>query len=88
MENLILDEMSQEGTHDGVFDEWDAIFVKNTHLFGFIVMATHGTPSIGRVPCADALFVEHVTTRKSVRNRRVPIETDGTVGGMDVTRHE
>lgn len=59
-----------------MFNGRKSLFVKNLYMFGFIVAATHGTPSIGQVPCADALFVEHVTTWKYMGIRSILLDTN------------
>jgi len=64
LENLLLDKMIQDGPHHAVCDGFEPNFVKNLYEFGFVVMATHGTPTIVRVPCADTLSVENVSTRE------------------------
>jgi hypothetical protein len=47
-----------------VCDGFDSDFIENLYKFGLVVMATHGTPTIVRVPCADTLPVENVPTWK------------------------
>jgi hypothetical protein len=62
LENLLLDEMIQDGSHNTVCDWFEANFIENLNNPGFVVMATHGTPAIVRVPCADTLTMENVST--------------------------
>ena len=64
VQNLFFDEMAQDGSHDAVCYGFESNFVENLNNSGFFVMATHGTPTIVRVPCADTLSVENVPTRK------------------------
>ena len=64
LKNLLLDEMVQDGSHDAVIDGLETNFIENLYEFGFVVMATHGTPTIVRVPCADTLTMENVSARE------------------------
>ena len=64
LQNLLLDELVQQRSNHTVLYRFQTNFVENLYKFGFIVMATHGTPTIVRVPRADALTVKNVPTRK------------------------
>jgi hypothetical protein len=64
LQNLLLDELTQQGPDYTVCNRFETNFVENLYKFGFVVMATHGTPTIVRVPCADALTMKNVPTRK------------------------
>jgi hypothetical protein len=56
--------MIQDGPHPTVLDGLESDFIENFNNSGFVVMATHGTPTSVRVPRADTLSVENVPTRK------------------------
>jgi len=62
LKNLLLDEMTQHGSHDIVCDGFQTDFIENLNNFWFVVMATHGTPTIVRVPRADTLSVKNMST--------------------------
>ena len=62
MQNLLFDEMIQDRSHDTVRNRFESNFVKNFNQFGFVVMATHGTPTVVRVPRSDTLTMENVPT--------------------------
>lgn len=62
LKNLLLDELTQQGPNHAVCNWLETDFIENLHHFGFVVMATHGTPTIVRVPCADALTMKNVPT--------------------------
>ena len=62
LKNLLLDEVIQDGSHHTVRYGFETNFIENLYKFGFVVMATHGTPTIVRVPCADTLTVKNVPT--------------------------
>jgi len=64
LKNLLLDELSQQGPNHAVCNWFETNFIENLYEFGFFVMAAHGTPTIVRVPCADALTMKNVPTRK------------------------
>jgi hypothetical protein len=62
VKNLLLDEMIEDRSHDIVCDGFQTDFIENLYEFGFVVMATHGTPTIVRVPRADTLSVKNMST--------------------------
>jgi len=64
LKNLLLDEHIQQRSNHTMCDGFKSNFIENLHHFGFVVMATHGTPTVVRVPCADTLTVKNVPTRK------------------------
>jgi hypothetical protein len=84
LENSIIGESIEERSHQTVFDGFESNFIKNFNQLGFVVIATHGTPTIVRVPCADTLPVENVPTRKGTRNETILLETNRTLGCVDV----
>ena len=62
MENLLLDELFEHRSQYTMCDGFQTNFIENLHQSGLVVMATHGTPTIVRVPCADTLTMENVPT--------------------------
>jgi hypothetical protein len=64
LKSLLLDKHIQQRPNHAVFNWFESNFIKNFYEFGFVVMATHGTPTIVRVPCADTLTVKNVPTWK------------------------
>jgi len=62
LQNLLLDELVQQRSNHTVLYRFQTNFIENLYEFGFIVMATHGTPTIVRVPCADTLTVKNMPT--------------------------
>ena len=62
VQNLLLDEMTQHGSHHTVCNGFESDFIENLNNPGFVIMATHGTPTIVRVPRADTLSVKNVPT--------------------------
>jgi hypothetical protein len=64
VQNLLLDEMIQDGSHHTMCNGFESDFIENFNNLGLFVMATHGTPTIVRVPRADTLSVENVPTRE------------------------
>jgi hypothetical protein len=65
LENLLLDEVIQDGSHHTMCNGFETDFIENLNNLGLVVMATHGTPTIVRVPCADTLSVKNVPTWES-----------------------
>lgn len=66
LQNLLINEMIQERSHDPICDWFKSNFIENFNHSGFVVMSTHGTTTITLVPCADTLPVKNVPTWKSV----------------------
>jgi hypothetical protein len=64
LESLFFDKHIQKGPNNAVWYGFETNFIKNFYEFGFVVMTTHGTPTIVRVPCADTLTVKNVPTRE------------------------
>jgi len=85
LKNLLFNEMIQDGSHNTVCNGFESDFVENLNNLGLFVMATHGTPTIVRVPRADTLSVKNVPTREGTRNKPILFETNRTLGGVDVT---
>jgi hypothetical protein len=84
LENSIISESIEERSHQTVFDGFESNFIKNFNQLGFVVIATHGTPTIVRVPCADTLPVENVPTWKGTRNETILLKTNRAFRGVDV----
>jgi len=57
-----LNEVIQDGSHDTVCDGFQTNFIEDLHQLGLVIMTTHGTPTIVRVPCADTLTMENMPT--------------------------
>jgi hypothetical protein len=49
-----------------MFEWFESNFIENLNNPGFVVMATHGTPTNVRVPRADTLSVKNVPTWKGM----------------------
>jgi predicted RNA binding protein YcfA (HicA-like mRNA interferase family) len=64
LKNLLFDEMTQHGSHNTMCNGFESDFIENLNNLGFVIMATHGTPTIVRVPRADTLTVKNVPTRE------------------------
>ena len=64
LKNLLLDELVQQRSNHTMCYGFESDFIKNLYEFWFVVMATHGTSTIVRVPRADTLTVKNVPTRK------------------------
>ena len=62
LKNLLLDEMTQHGSHHTVCYGFESDFIENLNNSWFVVMATHGTPTVVRVPCADTLTMKNMPT--------------------------
>ena len=76
VQNLLLDEMIQYWSHNTMCNGFESDFVENLNNLGLFVMATHGTPTIVRVPRADTLTVENMPTREGPGNKPILFETD------------
>jgi len=64
LQNLLLDELVQQRSNHTVLYGFQTNFIENLYEFGFVVMATHGTPTIVRVPRADTLTMKNMPTWK------------------------
>jgi hypothetical protein len=62
MKNLLLNEVMQDGSHHAMLDGFQTDFIENLNNPGFVVMATHGTPTIVRVPRADTSTMKNMPT--------------------------
>ena len=62
LQNLLLDELVQQRSNHTVLYGFQTNFIENLYEFGFVVMATHGTPTVVRVPCADTLTMKNMPT--------------------------
>jgi len=47
-------------------DGFQTNFVENLYQLGLVVTATHGTPTVVRVPRADTFTMENMPTRESM----------------------
>ena len=88
LESLLFDEHIQQRSNHAMRYRFESNFIKNLYKFGFVVMSTHGTPTIVRVPCAYTLTMKNVPTWEGPRTESIFVQTNRTLGGVDVTRRE